>query len=230
MKKILVLGAIVLLGFSSCGVGGSKKMATQRDSLAYAYSSLQFAPTFAFLDSVQNMNPEVMFQAIRDVIADKAKMTPEEANAFMERYFTVILPAENLKEAEAFLAETEKKSGVQKTASGLLYEILAEGSGQRPTNDADTVTVLYKGTLIDGTVFDSTESRNNTPAVFPLSGVIAAWTEGVKLVGEGGKIKLYAPPALAYGEQGSQNIEPNKALIFEVELLGVKPYVAPPAE
>jgi FKBP-type peptidyl-prolyl cis-trans isomerase len=230
MKKILVLSVIALLGFGSCGVGGSKKLTTDRDTLAYAYSSLQFGPPIAYVvaDSTEDLDIEVIIQAIRDAAANKSKMTQEEANAFMEEYFNVRMPANNLKEAEAFLAETEKKSGVMKTESGLLYEILAEG-GEKATQDIDTVKVLYKGTLPEGKVFDSTEQRNNEPAVFPLNGVIAAWTEGMKLVGEGGKIKLYAHPDLAYGPQArSQLIGPNQALVFEVEIIDVMPATAVP--
>ena len=223
MKKILVLGTIVLLGFGSCGVGGSKKMTTDQDTLAYAYGAVQFGPHIAYLDSVEHLNVNIILGAIQDVVAGKAKMTQEEANAWAQEYYSVRLPAKKLKEAEDFLAETEKKSGVQKTESGLLYEILQEG-GEKATNDADTVKVLYTGTLTDGKVFDSTTNRNNEPTTFPLNGVIPAWTEGMKLVGKGGKIKLYAHPDLAYGSQGAgQMIGPNQALIFEVEIVDVMP-------
>ena len=225
MKKILVLGAIVMLGFSSCGVGGSKKMKTDLDTLAYAYGAVQFGPHIAYLDSVENLNVNIIYSAIQDVVAGKPKMTTEELNAWAQEYYTVRVPAKSMKEAEDFLAETEKKSGVQKTESGLLYEILQEG-GEKATNDADTVVVLYKGTLPDGTEFDSTESRNNEPYTTPLNRVISAWTEGMKLVGKGGKIKLYAHPDMAYGQQGNGQIGPNKALVFEVEILDIKPVVA----
>lgn len=213
--------------FVSCGTAGSKKMVTEMDSVSYAYSSLQFAPNIAYLDTMENLNVDLIIQAIRDAVAGKSKMTPEDANAFLNDYFSVRLPARALKESEEFLAEIESREGVVKTESGLLYEII-EAGGDKPTNDADTVKVLYTGTLPDGTVFDSTANRNDEPATFPLNGVISAWTEGMKLVGKGGKIKLYAPASLAYGERGTQGIQPNQALVFEVELLDIMP--AAPAE
>ncbi len=122
---------------------------------------------------------------------------------------------------EKFLAENGKRSGVKTTASGLQYEILAEGSGAMP-KASDKVTVHYKGTLIDGTEFDSSYSRGQ-PVTFPLGNVIPGWTEGLQLVKTGGKAKLYIPSALAYGERGAgAKIGPNEALVFEVELVSIE--------
>jgi len=121
----------------------------------------------------------------------------------------------------AFLAANAKKEGVQQTASGLQYKILSPGSGKSPKT-TDTVTVHYKGTLLDGTEFDSSYKRGE-PASFPLNGVIAGWTEGLQLVKEGGKIQLFIPSTLAYGSRGAGDlIAPDEALIFEVELLKVQ--------
>ncbi len=223
MKKILILSMIAMLGFGSCGVG-SKKLSTDLDSLSYAFSALQVAPMVAAVDTLNDIDPEIVIQAIRDYVKKSPKMTQEEANAFVQNYFTVTLPAKGLKEAEEFLAETEKKSGVVKTESGLLYEIIEPGSEIKATNDADTVKVLYTGTLPNGTKFDSTADRGDEPAIFSLNRVIPAWTEGMKLIGAGGKVKLYVHPDLAYGPQGSgQQIGPNQALIFDVELIEVMP-------
>ena len=126
-----------------------------------------------------------------------------------------------MKKANEFLAENAKKPGVKTTASGLQYKIIKEGTGKRPT-DKDTVKVHYTGKLIDGKVFDSSVQRGQ-PVEFPLGGVIKGWTEGLKLIKEGGKIMLFIPPELGYGARGAgQTIPPNSALIFEVELLEVK--------
>lgn len=126
-----------------------------------------------------------------------------------------------LEKGKAFLAENASKPGVQQTASGLQYKILKEGSGKSP-KATDTVLVHYRGTLLDGTEFDSSYKRNQ-PISFPLNRVIPGWTEGLQLAKEGGKIELYIPSQLAYGSRGAGGaIGPDETLIFEVELLEVK--------
>jgi FKBP-type peptidyl-prolyl cis-trans isomerase FkpA len=121
---------------------------------------------------------------------------------------------------------------VKTTADGLQYEVVTEGKGDHPTKD-DKVTVNYKGTLIDGTVFDSSYDRNQ-PVTFPLANVIPGWTEGLQLMTPGSKYKFYIPSKLAYGERGAgMKIGPNSTLIFEVELIsidkgGAKPATTPP--
>ena len=123
---------------------------------------------------------------------------------------------------KAFLAETEKKPGVQKTASGLLYEIVTAGDGPKPAS-TDTVKVHYRGTLIDGKEFDSSYKRNQ-PAVFPVNSVITGWHEALQLMPVGSKWKLYIPSDLAYGPQGAAGgaIPPNAVLLFDVELLSIE--------
>lgn len=122
---------------------------------------------------------------------------------------------------QAFLAENAKKPGVQQTPSGLQYIIVNPGEGRSP-KATDTVKVNYRGTLIDGTEFDSSYKRNE-PIEFPLNGVIPGWTEGLQLVKEGGKIQLFIPSNLAYGPRGAGGvIGPDETLIFEVELLKVR--------
>ncbi|WP_303720262.1 FKBP-type peptidyl-prolyl cis-trans isomerase [Malonomonas rubra] len=127
---------------------------------------------------------------------------------------------ENAKSAEAFLVENGKKEGVKTLASGLQYKVLTEGSGASPSPES-MVEVHYKGTLIDGTEFDSSYKRGE-PASFPVGGVIPGWTEALQLMKEGDKWELAIPPELAYGERGAPPvIPPNAALVFEVELLKV---------
>lgn len=129
--------------------------------------------------------------------------------------------AENLKAGQDFLAENKSKPGVTELPSGLQYQILTEGSGNKPSA-TDTVKCHYHGTLIDGTVFDSSVQRGQ-PAEFPLNMVIKGWTEGVQLMPEGSKWRFFIPSDLGYGNrQVSAQIGPNCALIFDVELLEIK--------
>ena len=126
----------------------------------------------------------------------------------------------NKAEGEAFLAENAKKSGVTTLASGLQYEVLTEGAGKKPSLGS-SVTTHYHGTLINGTVFDSSYQRGQ-PATFPVNGVIAGWTEALQLMGEGSKYRLYIPSDLAYGKRGAgRDIPGDTALIFDVELIKV---------
>ena len=130
--------------------------------------------------------------------------------------------AENLAKGEKFLADNKTKKGVKTTESGLQYEVITEGKGEMP-KASDRVSVHYTGTLIDGTVFDSSYKRN-APATFQVGGVIPGWIEGLQLMKTGAKWKLYVPSALAYAERGAGNaIGPNETLIFEVELLEILP-------
>ncbi len=126
----------------------------------------------------------------------------------------------NKAEGEAYLAKNKEKPGVKTTASGLQYEVISEGTGPMP-KATDSVTVNYKGTLIDGTVFDSSYDRKE-PVTFVLNQVIPGWTEGVQLMKVGSKYKLYIPSAMGYGDRGAgEKIGPNSPLIFEVELISI---------
>ncbi|HDZ16397.1 MAG TPA: FKBP-type peptidyl-prolyl cis-trans isomerase [Methylophaga aminisulfidivorans] len=123
-------------------------------------------------------------------------------------------------EAKAFMADNAKKDGVVTTDSGLQYEIIKEGDGATPTEN-DKVIAHYKGTLLDGTVFDSSYDRGE-PATFPVNGVIQGWQEALKMMKEGGKWRIVVPANLAYGPRGAgQLIGPNETLVFEIELIGV---------
>ncbi len=128
---------------------------------------------------------------------------------------------DNLTIGREFLAENAKNDSVTQTASGLQYMVLKEGTGAKP-GPTDQVTVHYTGRLLDGTVFDSSVDRGE-PATFPLNGVIAGWTEGLQLMSEGAKYRLFIPSELAYGEKGAgEQILPNSTLIFDVELIKVE--------
>ena len=152
----------------------------------------------------------------RQAIADLQKTMKAKQAAAMKQ-----LAEKNRADGEKFLAENAKKEGVKVLPSGLQYREITPGGGKSP-KAADTVTTNYKGTLIDGTEFDSSYKRGQ-PATFPVSGVIPGWTEALQLMKEGAKWQLFVPPALAYGEKGAgQAIGPNATLIFEVELLTVK--------
>ena len=127
---------------------------------------------------------------------------------------------ENLKAGMAFLAENKNREGVTELPSGLQYEVIKEGDGEKPTA-YNKVTCHYHGTLINGTIFDSSVQRGK-PATFPLNMVISGWTEGLQLMGIGSKYRFFIPPQLAYGDRHvSAEIGPNSTLIFEVELLGI---------
>ncbi|MDY9917538.1 MAG: FKBP-type peptidyl-prolyl cis-trans isomerase [Proteiniphilum sp.] len=151
-------------------------------------------------------------------------MSPQEANQVIQSYFSKIqdeMLENNLKEGEAFLEENRKKEGVVTLPSGLQYEVLKEGDGATP-KATDKVKCHYHGTLLNGQVFDSSVQRGQ-PAVFGVNQVIKGWVEALQLMSVGSKWRLYIPSDLAYGTQGAGNsIEPNSALIFDVELLGIE--------
>ena len=138
------------------------------------------------------------------------------------------LAASNAAEGKQFLLQNGKKSGVKTTASGLQYQVLTQGSGKSP-KATDKVKVHYEGRLIDGTIFDSSYKRGE-PVTFPLNQVIKGWTEGLQLMKEGGKYRLFVPANLGYGEAGNADIEPNSVLIFDIELLQVNPPVTQPVK
>ena len=161
---------------------------------------------------------------------EKGLLTDAEMQATMQAFQQQVVTAQQAKakvvgeknktEGEAFLAKNKTRAGVKTTASGLQYEVEKEGTGANP-KPTDTVTVNYKGTLMDGTVFDSSYDRGQ-PATFVLNQVIPGWTEGVQLMKPGAKYKFYIPSSLGYGEQGAGGvIGPNAPLVFEVELLSV---------
>ncbi len=178
-----------------------------------------------------DINPDMLARGLKDSFAGKSTlMSPEEIKntlAVFEQAFISKQAAKmkevgekNKKEGAAFMSENQKKQGVKTLSSGLQYKVIKTGTGKRP-KPTDTVTVHYKGTLIDGTEFDSSYKRG-TPATFPVTGVIPGWTEALQLMEQGSKWQLYIPPQLAYGEQGTPGIGPSATLIFEVELISIQ--------
>lgn len=178
------------------------------------------------------VNADLFGKGLQDVLSgEKLLMTEEEIRAAMTAYQTEVrqkqaqatrLAAEtNKKTGETFMADNKTKEGVVTLPSGLQYKIVKKGDGKIPT-DTDTVECHYRGTLIDGTEFDSSHRRGQ-PATFKVTGVIPGWREALKLMPAGSTWQLFIPPQLAYGERGTgRDIGPNATLIFEVELLAVK--------
>ncbi len=174
---------------------------------------------------VEKLNYQDLAQGIEDVLThQQPKISYQEAQQVLNTFFQELENkiAGAAKEAgEKFLQENAKREGVKVTASGLQYEVLEPSLGQKP-KATDTVRVHYEGTLIDGTVFDSSYKRGESIS-FPLNGVIKGWTEGLQLMSIGSKYKFFIPYQLAYGERGAgQSIPPYAALIFTVELLGIE--------
>lgn len=186
-------------------------------------------------------------QAMQDVRDGNAKMSEDEVNQYLQNYSMVVRPAENLAASKAWLEKMAKKSGAKTTESGIVYKITKQGDDAvKATDPRDVVKVHYTGRTRTGRVFDSSLYENlpeevqeqrkqympdsydkNEPVEFPLNRVIPGWTEGMQLVGKGGKITLWIPSDLAYGPRGNRGIGPNEALEFEVELIDVTPYVEP---
>ena len=174
---------------------------------------------------VEKLNYQDLAAGIEDVLThQQPKLSYQEAQQVLNTFFQELEQkiAGAAKEAgEKFLAENAKREGVKVTESGLQYEILEPSLGQKP-KATDTVRVHYEGTLIDGTVFDSSYKRGES-ITFPLNGVIKGWTEGLQLMSIGSKYKFFIPYQLAYGERGAgASIPPYAALIFTVELLGIE--------
>jgi FKBP-type peptidyl-prolyl cis-trans isomerase FklB len=174
---------------------------------------------------ILGVDADSMARGLKDGVSGAAPALPD--SEIQQRFATVRQESaqkileKNKQDGEAFLAKNKGAKGVKTTASGLQYKVITAGKGKQPKAE-DTVTVNYRGTLIDGTEFDSSYKRNQ-PATFPVKGVIPGWTEALQLMKEGSKWMLYIPSNLAYAERGAGNmIGPNSALIFEVELLSIK--------
>jgi len=229
MKHLLGAVIVCVFLFSICSAGEQPELTDRKDKESYSLG-YQFGRNLKFQGV--DIDIDVYTSGIRDALNGKEpRMTPEEIRATISglqqrvnvaRQEALKAQAEkNLSEGKDFLAQNGKNEGVNTLSSGLQYKVLTEGSGKTPQK-TDSVTVHYRGTLIDGTEFDSSISRDR-PQTFRVDGVIAGWTEALQLMKAGAKWQLFIPPELAYGERGMPpRIPPNSTLIFEVELIAVE--------
>ncbi|MDX8383781.1 MAG: FKBP-type peptidyl-prolyl cis-trans isomerase [Ghiorsea sp.] len=234
MKKKIVMAAVVAVTLAACS--SEEKVAEKPVSLDSDVKKFSYAMGMDVGKSLKGLDAGVddkaFALAVSHVLNDEyTLLQPEESAKIKQSFFrkkqeaqaakSKVAGAENSKIGEAFLLENAKKDGVKVTESGLQYEVLTQGDGAKPIA-TNTVKVHYKGTLIDGTEFDSSYKRGQ-PISFPLNGVIKGWTEGVALMAVGSKYKFYIPSDLAYGPRGAgAKIGPNATLVFEVELLAIE--------
>jgi FKBP-type peptidyl-prolyl cis-trans isomerase FklB len=233
IKGLIVLTGVVAIVLGSCAKNSisNAKLKTKEDSLSYAFGIVNFNALQS--DSLQ-LDARIVAKAMLDGENGKPEMSDEIARGFIMSFVTArqadqaakkadqdkLLYKDYIEENEAFLAKNKENSAVTVTPSGLQYQVIKMGTGEKPTSES-TVKVHYVGTLIDGTEFDSSIKRNE-PAQFPVSGVIPGWTEALQLMPVGSKFKLFIPQNLAYGSsQAGDVIKPFSTLVFEVELLEI---------
>ena len=218
--------AFVVSNFSlyACNSGGSSsELKTLADSMAYSIG-ISIGSNMK-KDNLDSLNLDILKQAMAAAISGDTNLliSQFEAQGVIQKYLAeqqAKKSEDNGAKCKKFLEENAKKSGVITTQSGLQYEVVKEGNGPKPTID-DIVKTNYHGTLIDGTVFDSSVDRGE-PVEFPVGQVIKGWTEALQLMSVGSKYRLYIPADLAYGDRGQGPITPNSALIFDLELLEIK--------
>ncbi len=238
MKKIVIglIGVFLVTG-SAFAAEKATELKTEQQQLSYAMG-LDLGSYFKGLG--EDFDLKILQQGMVDsYTGKKTLMTPEEAAEVQQKFAarqqqqqiqkTVEMVTKNREAADSFLAENKKKEGVKVTESGLQYKVIKEGKGKKPAVD-DMVKVHYKGTLIDGTEFDSSYKRKE-PAVFQVGQVITGWQEALQLMNVGSTFELYLPPDLAYGDRGAPPvIEPGSMLIFQVELLDIPAKEGEPAK
>jgi FKBP-type peptidyl-prolyl cis-trans isomerase len=190
--------------------------------ISYSFGMI-FALEFGLNQVKLNYDYDEFVKGFRDAVeGNPSRFPPEEALSKIQIAFSAAieqLKEENKRKEAEYLAQNGARNGVITTESGLQYEVITEGTGSRPAAE-DTVEVNYEGTLIDGTVFDSSYERGE-PVKFPLNQVIRGWSEGIPLMTAGSIYRFVIPAALAYGEQGNGSIPPNSTLVFKVELLSI---------
>jgi FKBP-type peptidyl-prolyl cis-trans isomerase len=224
VKKYTLVAAIALLALACDKFGGGANLNSDEKKAGYAIGQ-QIGQSF----KMQNVNPDLdsVVAGMKDALkGEKGKLTPEETQAALMKLREASMAKmedeskKNKEKGDKFLADNKTKEGVKTTESGLQYQVVTEGKGDRP-KDESVVKVHYKGTLIDGTEFDSSYTRGE-PAEFPVNGVIKGWTEALKLMTPGSKYKLTIPADLAYGPMGRPPTIPgNSVLVFDVELLDI---------
>jgi FKBP-type peptidyl-prolyl cis-trans isomerase len=222
------LTVVVAMSLGACNSGSSADLESFEGRSSYAIG-VNFG-TGIKQDNVP-LDMDAFMQGVSDVLSDRdPQMTNEEIGEALQELTRHVREARaqqhgedsqrNLEEGRAYLEENGQRDGVTTTESGLQYEVLTQGDGPRPTA-TDRVSVHYRGTLTDGTEFDSSYDSGQ-PVTFPVNGVIGGWVEALQLMPVGSKYRLVIPPDLGYGERGSgANIGPNATLIFEVELLEI---------
>ncbi|ENV01106.1 MULTISPECIES: FKBP-type peptidyl-prolyl cis-trans isomerase [Acinetobacter] len=230
MKKIGLMIAASTMSLSIFAATPITNKSPAKEQFSYSYGYLMGRNN---TDALTDLNLDIFYQGLQEGAQSKtARLTDEEMAKAINDYKKTLEAKQlvefqktgqlNAQAGAAFLADNAKKSGVITTKSGLQYQVLKEGNGQKP-KATSRVKVNYEGRLLDGTVFDSSIARNH-PVEFQLSQVIAGWTEGLQTMKEGGKTRFFIPANLAYGEVGAgDTIGPNSTLIFDIELLQVLP-------
>lgn len=228
-RPTAVLVFVVTLGFAD-GTAFAEQESELTDKKAQMSYSVGYQVGGELKDQNIDLDPEVLMKGIRDALLGAAPLMSDDEMrttlVTLKQQLVARQEAEqrqtakqNAQAGEAFLAENAKRSDVTVLPSGLQYQVLEKGSGAKP-KPSDTVTVHYRGTLIDGTEFDSSFKRDE-PTKLQLDRVIAGWSEALQLMSEGAKWKLFVPAQLAYGERGVGPIPPHSTLIFDVELIAV---------
>lgn len=203
--------------------GCSKKLDTDGKKASYAIG-VQIGKNLK--QQFPDYDADAIAMALKDVKKDKIKFNDKELQEAMMKMQTIAMEKQqkeaesNIAKAKEFLEKNKNTPGIKITGSGLQYIVEKEGTGKTPGGD-DTVLAHYKGTLIDGTTFDSSYDRGQ-PAELPLKGIIPGWIEALQMMKVGGKIKLFVPPEMGYGNQARPGIPAGSALVFDIELLDVK--------
>ncbi len=222
------IGILAVLCIATLAIAADGKLfKTEKDKISYI---IGMNMGNRFKKDAIDVNTDMLMKGFKDALSGaKPMLSDEEITSAMTLFQQEMMAKQaeklkvigekNKKAGETFLADNKKKDGVVTLKSGLQYKIITEGTGKMP-KETETVTTHYRGSLVDGTEFDSSYKRGE-PVTFPVNGVIAGWTEALQLMKAGSKWQLFIPPDLGYGENGPEPIGPNSTLIFDVELISV---------